>query len=157
MAALLPPPADSASAKDRFLRILYADDVAELRDIVQVLLKRDGHGVECVEDGRFAFNRVAMDSGFDLVITDHHMPNLDGLGLVRKLRELHYAGQIMVVSSELAAAVHEEYERLGVDRILYKPVHPAALRRTVAELSSSGGLAPAPSFSPDDTPPARAL
>lgn len=131
-----PSPAVPASAK-RFLRILYADDLRDLRDIMRITLSRGGHGIECVEDGVLALARISADSGFDLVITDHHMPNLNGLELVKRLREQVFPGKIMVFSSELSPAVASEYERLKVDRILYKPVYPSALREALAELFPS--------------------
>ena len=128
-----PSSAVPASAR-RFLRILYADDLRDLRDIMRLTLSREGHGIECVEDGVLALARVSADSGFDLVITDHHMPNLNGLELVKRLREQVFPGKIMVFSSELSPAVASEYARLKVDRILYKPVYPSALRETISEL-----------------------
>jgi two-component system, chemotaxis family, chemotaxis protein CheY len=118
----------------RFLRILYADDLRELRDVVRISLSREGHGIECVEDGLLGLARVTADPTFDLVITDHHMPNMNGLELVTRLREQVFAGKIMVFSSELSAAIAAEYQRLKVDRILYKPVYPSVLRQTLREL-----------------------
>jgi CheY-like chemotaxis protein len=118
----------------RHLRILYADDLQELREVARLTLSRDGHGIECVEDGQIAMNRVKADPGFDLVITDHHMPNLTGLDLVHGLRALDFAGRVIVFSSELSPTVMAEYTRLNVDRILYKPVYPSALRKILAEL-----------------------
>src|SRR5688572_3570836 len=112
----------------RFLRILYADDLRELRDVARISFSREGHGIECVDDGLIALNRVMADSGFDLVITDHHMPNMNGLELVKGLRKLGFAGKIMVFSSELDPRVGAEYRTLGVDRVLFKPVFPSALR-----------------------------
>lgn len=124
----------SANVSKRFLRILYADDLPELRDVARISLSRDGHGIECVADGLLALNRVTVDRHFDVVITDHHMPNMNGLQFVRALRELEFPGKILVFSSELSAAVANEYQQLRVDRILYKPVFPSALRETLAEL-----------------------
>jgi two-component system chemotaxis response regulator CheY len=135
-------PASSAqlqtSAPPRHLRVLYADDLAELRDIVRLSLSRDGHGVECVADGQFALNRVTADPGFDLVITDHHMPNMNGLELVRGLKALPFRGRIMVFSSELSNAIADEYRRVGVDRILYKPVYPSVMREVIEQLFEPG-------------------
>jgi two-component system, chemotaxis family, chemotaxis protein CheY len=132
--SISPPPRLAPSAAKRFLRILYADDVRELRDLVRLFISRDGHGVECVEDGLTALNRVVADPGFDLIITDHHMPNMTGLDLVIALRELAFPGKIMVFTSDLAPSVAAKYEWQNVDRILYKPVYPAVLRATLAEL-----------------------
>src|SRR3954466_14002154 len=127
------PLAPSATPK-RPLRVLYADDMPELRDIVRLCLSRDGHEIECAEDGPLKLNRITADSPFDLVIPGPHMPNLNGLELVHALRERAYPGKIMVFSSELSAAIAADYRRLNVDRIVYKPVYPATLRQILAEL-----------------------
>src|SRR4051794_39441053 len=91
-----------AAMVEKHLRVLYADDVRELREIMRLSLSRDGHGIECVEDGAQALQRVMADPGFDLVITDHHMPFMNGPELVQNLRGLSYNGKIMVFSSELS-------------------------------------------------------
>ena len=137
MASTATLPFSSAAAPatpKRFLRILYADDMRELRDVMRISLSREGHGIECVADGTLAIARVMADHGFDLVITDHHMPGMNGLELVGRLREQLFPGKIMVFSSELGEAVATEYRRLQVDRILYKPVYPSVVRQTLAEL-----------------------
>ena len=126
-------PASVAPAK-RFLRILYADDVRELRDVARISFSRDGHGIECVVDGLAGLNRVMADPNFDLVITDHHMPNMNGLEFVKGLRKLGFPGKVLVFSSELDPKVASEYRQLHVDRILFKPVYPSVLRQTIAEL-----------------------
>jgi CheY-like chemotaxis protein len=117
---------------------LYADDVRELRDVARISLTREGHGIECVEDGQVALERLlaGMDD-FDLLITDHHMPRMNGLQLVTRVRELPFAGKIMIFCSELNPLVGDAYRRLNVDRILYKPVFPSDLRRVLAEMFTS--------------------
>lgn len=151
-AAALFPAAPAVSK--RFLRILYADDVRELREIVRQFFSLDGHEVECVEDGRIALQRVQADDGFDLVITDHNMPNMTGVELVRALREVNFPAPIMVFSSDLGSAIAAEYERLKVDRILNKPIYPAMLRQVIAELfpSTAGTVELAPSAALTDRP-----
>src|SRR4051812_8982024 len=104
--------ASGAAASRRFLRILYAEDLRELRDIARISFSRDGHGIECVEDGVVALNRVIADPSFDLVVTDYHMPNMNGLELVTALRAIEFPGKIMVFSSELSPTIADEYERL---------------------------------------------
>jgi CheY-like chemotaxis protein len=116
------------------LRILYADDMRELQDVARIAFTRDGHAIECVDDGELALSRLRDDPAFDLVITDHHMPNVNGLELVKCLRERSFPGKIMVFSSELSESVAREYREKGVDQILYKPVFPSALRKTIAEM-----------------------
>ena len=128
------PVASAVPAGRRKLRILYADDLHELRDLARISLGREGHNIECFADGALALAKLEEDSGFDLVITDHHMPNMNGLEFVMQLRERSFPGKIMVFSSELSESVMREYRERTVDRILYKPVFPSALRRILGEL-----------------------
>jgi CheY-like chemotaxis protein len=129
-----PAAAAAVSTAKRVLRILYVDDLQELRDVARISLGRDGHDIECFSDGALALARIVSDREFDLVITDHHMPNMNGLELVVKLRELGYPGKIVVFSSELSESVAQQYRDQKVDRILYKPVFPSTFRKTLAEL-----------------------
>lgn len=136
MSAPAPSPAASPSSigAKQAIRILYADDLRELRDVARISFTREGHGIECVPDGLQALDRLRADPCFDLVITDHHMPLMNGLALVRALREMEYRGKILVFSSELDPRVAAEYKALKVDRILFKPVFPSVLRQTLAEM-----------------------
>jgi CheY-like chemotaxis protein len=123
---------DTAAARTRC--VLYVDDMRELREVAQLALASSGHHVDCVADGTEALDRIAARAdAYDLVISDHHMAGLNGIGLVIKLREIGYPGRIAIVSSELNREVADEYRQLGVSKILYKPVELADLRALVAE------------------------
>jgi CheY-like chemotaxis protein len=116
-------------------RILYAEDVRELREVARMALSLDGHKVECALDGKLALERVTADpAAFDLILTDHHMPNMTGLEFVEHLRAMKYPGKIIVFSSELRPQVEKAYLALGVDRVLPKPIFPSELRKVLAEL-----------------------
>lgn len=117
------------------LRVLYADDMRELRQLLEVVLGRDGHKVDSVPDGNLALDLLRANPGaFDVVITDHHMPTVSGLELVARLREMNYTGRIIVFSSELSEAVDLSYRKHKVDFILPKPVFPSDLRALFATL-----------------------
>lgn len=121
----------------KLLRILYAEDMRELRDVARIALSREGHLIECVCDGQEALDRITADpEAFDLLMTDHHMPNLDGLELVTHVRTLPFTGKILVFSSELSPTIAEAYIELKVDRMLSKPVFPSELRHLLAEMFS---------------------
>jgi CheY-like chemotaxis protein len=123
---------DVAAKKTK--RVLYVDDMRELREVARLALSRSGHRVECAPDGTDALELVRANPGvFDIVITDHHMAVMNGIELVMKLRELNFAGKIVVVSSELNLEVETDYRRLGIERILYKPVELSELRALVLE------------------------
>ena len=131
----LPPISAPPPPAIRPLRVLYADDVKQLRELMTTILKRDGHQAETVGDGMAALARLERpDPAYDLLITDHHMPRLNGLALVRRARALPFRGKIIVFSSELSPQVQEDYRGLQVDVVLAKPVFPAAFRRLLREL-----------------------
>lgn len=105
---------------------------------MQLVLMHDGHTLEVFADASLALPRIeAAPGAFDVVITDHHMPVMNGLEFVRRLRQTPFAGKILVFSSELAPAVREAYLALGVDHVLAKPVLPSELRRLLARIATA--------------------
>jgi CheY-like chemotaxis protein len=133
---------DESTHPKKLLRILYADDMRELREIARIALSREGHLIECVCDGQEALDRITADPhAYDLLISDHHMPNLDGLELVTKVRTLPFEGKILIFSSELSPAVSDAYNELKVDRILFKPVFPSELRAILSDMFATMAFA----------------
>jgi len=132
--AVISNPSFRVVAPEDIKRILYVDDMKELREVARLALSRVGHKVECVSDGALALDLIKANPGaYDVVITDHHMETMNGLELVMKLREIRYPGLIAVVSSELNDDVEHEYRNMGVEKILYKPVELSALRSLVLD------------------------
>lgn len=130
-----PPAPSSRPPQDRPARVLYAEDLRDLRELMRLILHRAGYEIETVADGEEALRRLREPrADFDLLITDHHMPVLNGLELVRQLPAVPFRGKVMVFSSEIDPAVLREYHRLGVHLILPKPIRPDALRRMLAQL-----------------------
>ena len=103
---------------------------------------RDGHQIECADDGEVALAHLIATPDYDLLITDHCMPVMDGLELVTHLRTRKFQGKIIVFCSELSATVAAEYRALQVDRILYKPIFPSVLRELLRELFPASGSRP---------------
>ncbi|MBI5770778.1 MAG: response regulator [Verrucomicrobia bacterium] len=130
-----PKPSVRSPTPGRKWRILYAEDVRELREVARLALTLDGHSIECALDGKLALERVTgAPDAFDLIITDHHMPNMNGLEFVEQLRAMRWPGKIIVFSSELKSEVEKAYVAHCVDRVLPKPIFPSELRRVLAEL-----------------------
>lgn len=115
------------------------------RDILMMTLAGPGVAVEIVNDGQEALERFAAEAGgFDLLVTDHCMPRLDGLELVRRLRATGYAGAVVVVTSTDDTAIHASYRLLGVAALLLKPVTVAALRQMISRFVAMPPAAPNP-------------
>jgi DNA-binding response OmpR family regulator len=65
--------------------ILVADDDADVREVSANLLRRAGYRVTSAPEGEAAWVTLCADK-FDVLITDHSMPNLTGLDLIRRVR-----------------------------------------------------------------------
>ncbi len=65
--------------------ILLADDDEATRDLVKRALTSDGHSVDLTQDGTEALETLSADTGkFALLVSDVHMPGLDGVELARR-------------------------------------------------------------------------
>ncbi|HUX86782.1 MAG TPA: histidine kinase dimerization/phospho-acceptor domain-containing protein, partial [Chloroflexota bacterium] len=102
-------------------RILLADDNADMRDYVRRLLNQR-YEVEAVGDGRVAL-AAAQARRPDLVLTGVMMPNLDGFGLLQKLREDPGLSTIPVIllAARAGEEAHVEGLQAGADDYLIKP------------------------------------
>ena len=122
-------------APKKALRILHVDDMRQLCDIVRQSLGRDGHTVESFADGAAALARIKEDpKAFDVFISDHHMPKMNGLEVVRELRKIDFRGRIFIFSSEIDEEVNDIYLDLKVDHVLPKPILLPELRQLLAEI-----------------------
>lgn len=71
---------------DKNLRFLVVDDFSTMRRIIRNLLKELGfNNVEEAEDGAMALKKLR-DGGFDFVVSDWNMPNMDGLTMLQNVR-----------------------------------------------------------------------
>lgn len=106
-------------------RILCVDNNTLVGEALYRLLSVAGHEVERVNDGEEAWDKMSNDIGqYEVVITDHDMPRMNGLALVRWLRQVIYRGRIIVHSPALSPSDLAEYHDLGVDSIIVKASAP---------------------------------
>ena len=113
-------------------RVLVVDDEEGIRTFLSESLERDGHDVVQAADGAEAL-RAAREEPFDVVLTDLHMPKVDGMTVVRTLRTEQPDVEVVVVTAfgDVTSAV--EAMKLGAYDFLEKPVSgPAAVRELVA-------------------------
>lgn len=134
----------SAPAAALPLRILYAEDTAELRLVLTEVFRCEGHHVTAVANGVEALRVFAEnDAGFDLLITDHRMPVLSGLELLSRLRSADYRGRAVLHSSLEDLSVLDAYAALQLDAFLPKPSSLAQLRGLLQRFSPSETMTPA--------------
>lgn len=110
------------------LRVLVADDNADMRDYLTRLLRADGYQVDAVADGYEALEAVRADIP-DIVVSDVMMPRLDGLGLVAALRADRRTAAVPVLLLSARAGQEESISglRAGADDYLVKPFAAAEL------------------------------
>ncbi len=119
--------------------ILLADDNADMRDYVKRILSEQGYNVETVGDGMAALAAIEQQVP-DLVLTDIMMPQLDGLGLLQKLRANSTTKEIPIILLSARAGSESRIEGLstGADDYLIKPF---SARELLARIEASLKLA----------------
>jgi CheY-like chemotaxis protein len=112
------------------LHILVAEDNELSAQVLEQALVRQGHRVRLANNGREALT-LAEQGGFDLLLLDVHMPELDGFQVVKAVRERELtAGGHLPIIALTARSRKEDRERClaaGMDEFLTKPIRPADL------------------------------
>lgn len=114
-------------------RILVVDDDPAVLSCYGRLLQRAGHSVETAHGGSQALARLTAASPFDVVIIDYRMPEMDGMEFLRLMRRGGYTPEVILVSAYVTDKVRESAARMGVRRILEKPVDIDKLRSAIRE------------------------
>jgi len=122
-------------------KILVVDDFLTMRRIVRNLLKQLGYeNVTEAEDGEQAYVKL-QGGGFGFVISDWNMPNLDGLGLIKKVRsdpELKDVPFLMVTAEAEKEKVIEAI-RAGVSNYVVKPFTAEVLKEKIEKIFLKAG------------------
>ena len=106
-------------------KILVIDDEGLVTTSLKLLLKKSGYDVDVASDGHTAMDKVK-ENDFDLIISDIRMPNINGVEVVKKIREyLRQAGKSPVpeilITGYASKENLEEAQRLKVADYIYKP------------------------------------
>lgn len=115
--------------------ILCVDDSASIRQMVTFALQSAGYRAETAVDGADALTKLS-GNPLALIITDLNMPNLDGIGMIRKIRALPaYAGvPIVMLTTESDDTKKQEGKAAGATGWLVKPFDQARLLAVVSKL-----------------------
>src|SRR5437762_953050 len=108
-------------------RILIVDDEESTRELFAELLQRWGYEVDQTADGHGAL-KIAAETHPDVIISDLVMPKLDGLALVRALREEQPDTPVVIITGKGTIDAAVEAVREGVFDFVEKPLDPARLR-----------------------------
>jgi len=108
--------------------ILFVDDSESIREIVQFTLENEGHKVLLAENGSVALKYLNGEH-IDLIITDLHMPETNGIELIKKIRKMppYQRTPILFLTTESQSARKLEAKEAGATGWIIKPFVPAKL------------------------------
>jgi signal transduction histidine kinase/CheY-like chemotaxis protein len=135
--------ADSATVIPRGARllagkkVLVADDTKINLVLISKILEKYGVSYDLAVDGQEAFTAFLSNS-YDLVITDIHMPHMNGIELTAKIRqlddELKSTTPILCFTGSSTPESHRQYIKAGMNGVVRKPFEEQKLIETIAEL-----------------------
>jgi two-component system chemotaxis response regulator CheY len=116
-------------------QILIADDSESIREILAFSLERAGYQVLVARDGLDAC-RFFDGRPIDLLLTDYHMPNVNGLELISKVRkiETYKYLPILVLTTEKQCDIVREAREAGATGWLLKPFSADRLIQTLRKV-----------------------
>lgn len=116
-------------------QLLIVDDSTSMRQMVAFALTSGGYMVREAEDGQVALD-IARTQRFDAVVTDVNMPVMDGITLIRELRQLpaYKFIPILMLTTESAGDKKMEGKAAGATGWLVKPFDPEQLLATVRKV-----------------------
>jgi DNA-binding NtrC family response regulator len=112
-------------------KLLVVDDEKNLRLVVQKELSRQGHSVDTAEDGEEAWAKLESED-FDILLCDINMPRLDGMDLLRRMRERSQnPPEVIMLTGQGTVETAIEAMKLGAYDYLTKPYRIAELAALV--------------------------
>jgi len=142
------PPAAIASRQLSGVKVLVVDDNQTNRRILDRMLATWEMKAKSVDSGDAALAELSAASQsnqpYRLIVTDMHMPGMDGLDFVGRIREnpgLTFA-KIVMLTSGSRSGDHERCKSLGISEFLSKPIRLTELRGSLLRVLDSGGNVP---------------
>lgn len=118
------------------LRVLVVEDNETNLLVVRRMLDHLGHSSREAPNGKVAMEILLAGEEFDLILTDGHMPEMDGIELAKKIRESKGGSfsslPIVGVSADAVSGSREKYLAAGMNDYISKPVTLSALRQAIA-------------------------
>jgi CheY-like chemotaxis protein len=113
--------------------ILIVDDEANQRLMVEQALRALAFdwNISTAASGQEALEALSLQPS-DLIITDYHMPLMNGLDLIAQVRKRHILSRIILITAYSSPELYDAAQQLQVDHYLTKPVPLTLLRRLAA-------------------------
>lgn len=118
-------------------RILLAEDGLDNQRLISYLLRKMGATVDIADNGRIALERIDEEilrnghHGYDFLLTDMQMPEMDGYSLAAKLRARGFKFPIIALTAHAMAEDRQKCLQAGCDDFLTKPIQMSVLANTL--------------------------
>jgi len=112
--------------------ILIVDDELSMREFLEILLAKEGYRVSCAASGEEACSVLDREI-FDLVITDIRMDTIDGIGVLRKVKEVNSETPVIIISAFATAETAVEAMKDGAYDYIPKPFDTGEFKKIVRD------------------------
>jgi DNA-binding NtrC family response regulator len=111
-------------------RVLIVDDDVDVREVLVDRLRAEGFETVAASDGAEGLRRIR-EEDFDLVLLDLQMPEMDGMGVLRRLQEERLDATVVIMTAYGSIELAVEAMKAGAFDFIPKPLHVERLRVVV--------------------------
>ena len=120
-------------------RILLVDDDSNCLDAINQILRREGYEIFAVDDGRAAI-KIIIENKIDLAIVDFNMPEMDGLHVLYKIKQMRRNFPVILMTAEPSKELRLASLEAGAYSFMTKPINIPSFRQMVEKALRSPGL-----------------
>ena len=117
-------------------RILLVENNLEDRSTISEVFIESGHHVSIADDGPSAFEKVVRDT-FDLVITELDLPQMNGIDLLRRIKEINESIPVILISANARVKEAVKAMKMGAYDFILKPLTVEIIEIIISQLSNS--------------------
>jgi len=118
---------------DKTNNILIVDDEEYTRLGYAEVLKLDGYKVDTAVNGLDAYKKITKNN-YDAIVTDLRMPEMDGIGFIKKLNDLKKNIPVLVITAFGNYKSYKNAKLLGVIEYLNKPIRAKDLKDAIKKI-----------------------
>jgi len=115
------------------IRVIVVDDDLCVLEVASLYLRKEGVYVQCARSGEEALGFLR-EENFHLMLTDLHMPGMDGFELTRRSQQLDPLMKILMESGDPSEENRRTARELGIDAFFAKPFHLGEIMTIVRSL-----------------------
>ncbi len=119
-----------SQARDNSAKILVVDDERSMRELLEIMLHKEGYRVTCADSGRQALEFI-QHSPFDLVITDIRMKPVNGLEVLKQCKSLSPTTVVIIISAYASTETAVAAMKEGAYDYLPKPFNLDEMRTVI--------------------------